>query len=155
MKSCWLACSRHELLDSWVGEGDPYSLPWAWDVAKPPELRAASEWDDRGHESFGERLERNGFWKSRNERARHHKGVFCPRTRTALLVQVPESMGWTKGHFQKLLRNNWEGLCQDFVGHIHVHRTRFKLQHGEVWLGRGGREECIAEGGSAALLQVF
>lgn len=40
------------------------------------------------------------------------------------------------------------------MGHIHVHRTRFKLQHGEVWLGRNGKEH-IAEGGLAALLWIY
>ncbi|PKU29979.1 unconventional hypothetical protein [Limosa lapponica baueri] len=48
-------------------------LSSAWDVAKPPNLRAASEKDDKGRESLGERLERNGSWKGGNERGRHHK----------------------------------------------------------------------------------
>ena len=64
-------------------------------MAKPPNLRAASEQDDKGHESFGEWLERNGSWKGRNERARHYKGVCCPRPRTALLIRV--------------LRRAWDG----------------------------------------------
>lgn len=60
-------------------------------MTKPLNLRAAPEQDDKGHESFGKRFERNSSWKGRNERAEHHKGFCSPRSRTALLIQVPQS----------------------------------------------------------------
>lgn len=52
-------------------------------MAKPPNLSTTSEQDNKVHESFDERLERNSFWKGRNERARYYRGVCYPRPRTA------------------------------------------------------------------------
>lgn len=59
-------------------------------MAKPLNLNTASEQDNKVHESFGERLERNSFWKGRNKKARYYRGVCCPRPRPALLIQVPQ-----------------------------------------------------------------
>lgn len=93
VETCWLACSRQQLLDGWSWWRTSLAItqaqPWAWVMAKPPKIRAASEWDGKGHESFGERLERNGSGKGRNERGRHHKEFCCPRPRTALFFWVP------------------------------------------------------------------
>lgn len=54
-----------------------------------------------------------------------------------------------RGHFQ-IFRYSWEGVWQTLWA-----ISMCPGQHKEVWLGRGGREEPIAEGVLAALLWIY